>query len=371
MDFYLEIIQYFFVQNLLLFSLVVFACAFVLSLKSFPLIVYISYFKNIIVVPNERSSHNQKTPYLGGLGISFGSFFVSSFFGALILSGSDLSIVLAITSALILLLTAGIKDDIIGLSPLKKIIIEVVSALIFILLTDIRIDNFYGLFGINEISVFISYIFTIFVFIIIINSYNLIDGIDGLAASLAILILSILLFYFISTKMLLPILAISSMLGALVAFMRYNLFSVKRKIFMGDGGSLVVGFTLAYLSIMVLNTSLTESSFNFPHKPVFILSLFAFPLLDTLRVMILRVYNKKSPFCADKNHLHHLFLKNGFTHLKSTIFITLYSLLVIIISFYFSDYDILKHFIFSLIGSIVILFMLILILKIFHIMAIV
>jgi UDP-N-acetylmuramyl pentapeptide phosphotransferase/UDP-N-acetylglucosamine-1-phosphate transferase len=163
-------------------------------------IVYISRIKNLTVSPNERSSHISSIPHLGGLGILFGAFFVGAFFGSFFLEANDLSIALALNASIVILFTAGLKDDIIGLSPKIKLISELSAALIFIVLTDIRINSFYGIFGINELPIMVSYIFTIFVFILIINSFNLIDGIDGLAASLAILILSHLGYYFFQNR---------------------------------------------------------------------------------------------------------------------------------------------------------------------------
>ena len=229
----------------------------------------------------------------------------------------------------------------------SKLLVEVISASIFIYLTDIRIDSFYGLFGINELPVILSYVFTIFVFIVIINSFNFTDGIDGLAASIAIIIFSCFLYYFICIKSILAIISISSMLGSILAFLRFNISKGKYKIFMGNVGSLVIGFVLAVFTTMVLSTGFSNSSF-ISNKPVYILALFAFPFLDTIRVIILRVISGKSPFLADKNHFHHKFLEAGFSHIKSTVFIITYCLIIISFSFLLFDDNILKHFILTL-----------------------
>ena len=143
------------------------------------------------------------------------------------------NILLSIAVSLIILFYAGIKDDLIGLTAKPKLLVEVISASIFIFLTEIRIDSFYGLFGINELPLMISYIFTLFVFIVIINSFNLTDGIDGLAASIAIIIFSCFLYYFINIKSILAIISISSMLGSILAFLKFNISRGKYKIFMG------------------------------------------------------------------------------------------------------------------------------------------
>ncbi len=318
------------------------------------MIVYVSLIKNLTANPNERSSHEKSTPHLGGLGVSFGAFFVSGFFGSFMLGFNEMSIMLSITASLVILFSAGLKDDIFGLSAKIKLFVELLSALIFILITDIRIDSFYGLFGINELPLAVSYIYTIFVFIIIINSYNLIDGIDGLAASIALLIFSCFLYYFIIIKSILAIVYISSMIGSILAFLKFNVSNGKRKIFMGDVGSLVIGYILAVFTTMILSTEFSSVGV-ISNKPVFILALFAFPFLDTLRVFVIRGISGTNPFLADKNHLHHKLLDAGFTHIQSTIFIILFCLIIIICSFLFYDTNILKHFILILGLSVVLL----------------
>ena len=317
------------------------------------MIVYVSLIKNLTANPNERSSHEKSTPHLGGLGVSFGAFFISGFFGSFMLDFNEMSILLSIIASLVILFSAGLKDDIFGLSAKIKLFVELLSALIFILITDIRIDSFYGLFGINELPLVVSYIYTIFVFIIIINSYNLIDGIDGLAASIALLIFSCFLYYFIIIKSILAIVYISSMMGSILAFLKFNVSNGKRKIFMGDVGSLVIGYILAVFTTMILSTEFSSISVV-SNKPVFILALFAFPFLDTLRVFVIRGISGSSPFLADKNHLHHKLLDAGFTHIQSTIFIILFCLIIIICSFLFYDTNILKHFV-SILGLSVVL----------------
>jgi UDP-N-acetylmuramyl pentapeptide phosphotransferase/UDP-N-acetylglucosamine-1-phosphate transferase len=350
----IEAFSFYLSENILILSFAVFLCSFIAAYRTFPMIVYVSVIKNLTASPNERSSHIKSTPHLGGLGVSFGAFFATGVFGSFMLDSNEMSILIAITSSLVILFSAGLKDDIFGLSPKIKLFVEVLSALIFIVLTDIRIDSFYGLFGINELSVVVSYIYTIFVFVIIINSYNLIDGIDGLAASVAIIIFICFLYYFISIKSFLAIVSISSMLGSILAFLRFNLSKGKRKIFMGDVGSLVIGYVLAIFTTMILSTKFS-SVHVIDNKPVFILALFAFPFLDTLRVFILRGISGSSPFLADKNHFHHKLLEAGFSHIQSTIFIILYCLIIIVCSFLLFDNMILKHFILTLGLSVVLL----------------
>jgi UDP-N-acetylmuramyl pentapeptide phosphotransferase/UDP-N-acetylglucosamine-1-phosphate transferase len=187
----------------------------------------------------------------------------------------------------------------------------------------------------------------------------LIDGIDGLAASVAIIILCHLSYYFYKTGLLVGLLSSSATIGGLLAFLRFNITKGKRKIFMGDVGSLVVGFILSFTTTMALSSSL-DVSVNFENKPIYILALFAFPFLDTIRVFILRGIKGNSPFAADKNHLHHKLLKYGYTHIQSTSLVILYCLLVIGISNFFFDTSINLHLLITIIVSVGLLALLLL-----------
>lgn len=351
MNIVLDFFYQLFIENTLLFSFLTLIIAFVSCYRFIPLVVFISIVKNLTSKPNDRSSHIKNTPHLGGLAISFGTFFVSALFGSFILPQDQQSLMLAIAVPILLLFTFGFKDDIVGLSPFKKLLVEFFSAFIFILLTDIRISSFYGLFGLYDLPLIWSYLFTIFSFIIIINSYNLIDGIDGLAALLAILISIIFLYYFININYLIGILSSSALIGSLLAFFRFNISTGKRKIFMGDTGSLIIGFLLSVFTSMTLSFN-TPQEFVFSNKPVIILALFAFPFLDTIRVFFVRIKLGKSPFQADKNHLHHKLIKYGFSHISSSLIIAFYCILVFIFGYFFQNEMILKHFIITLLFSI-------------------
>lgn len=331
--------------------------AFVFSNAIIPTIIYVSVIKNLMANPNERSSHDKKTPNLGGVGIAFGAFFSCAFFGSFVLTHSDLSILLSLTAPLVILFAVGLKDDLVGISPSLKLFAEVLSALIFINISGIRIDSFYGIFGVYELNEVVSCVFTVFVFVLITNSINLIDGIDGLAASVSVVIFASLLYYFVQSDFALGVLCSTSIIGGLLAFLRFNVSKGKRKIFMGDVGSLLIGFSLAVLSTMTLSSKFQSSEF-FVNKPVFVLALFAFPFIDTLRVFFLRGIAGTSPFKADKNHLHHKLLNYGYSHVQSTMIIIGYCFLVLITSVIFYDTLILKHLFYTLLVSVSLLIVL-------------
>ncbi len=341
----------------LLLSFLVILIALLSSYAIMPTLVYVSVVKNLTANPNERSSHIKKTPVLGGVGIAFGAFFTSAFFSALVLSHEEMKILFSLTAPLVILFSAGLKDDIVGLSARSKLFAEILSALIFISLTDITIDSFHGIFGIYELNEFFSIVFTVFVFIIIINSYNLIDGINGLAGSIAVIVLLSFIYFFYINNIIVGIISGSAMLGGVLAFLRFNLTRGKRKIFMGDVGSLVVGFTFAVFATIALSNTYDSSQF-FVNKPVYILALLAYPFIDTLRVFYLRIKSGKSPFHPDRNHLHHKLLNFGYSHVQSTLIIVGYSLLILLSAIIFHESSIHRHLLFTFLTSVVLLLIL-------------
>ena len=311
---------------------------FLLSLISsyviFPVIIFLSYQKNLMVNPNERSSHSSKTPTLGGVGIFIGVTLALSLYGSLFQN----KMFPALLGSLILLFFLGIKDDILVLSARTKFSGQFIASLFIIFVADLRINSFYGIFGIYSLGYSSSIFSTLFVFVLIINAYNLIDGIDGLAGVIAVIFsfISGIIFYEVHDIYL--VIVSFSLLGALLSFLYYN-FSKKRKIFMGDTGSMIVGFLIAYLSVSLISFS-NRTFFNgsVTISPIIIISLLFYPLLDTLRIFIIRIFIlKKSPFVADKNHIHHRFLSLGYNHWQITLYIGIVTLSLVLLSFLIAD----------------------------------
>ena len=346
-------------DKLLLLSAIILIFSFASTFKLIPFLVKIAINNNLTVKPNCRSSHSKNIPQLGGLGIIFSTLVITFLFGSVILNGSGFSNLMVSMLCILILVAVGVKDDIIGLPAWVKLVTQIISSLFFMIITDVRIDNFYGIFGIHDLPIIPSYLYSVFVFIVIINSYNLIDGIDGLAGALAIVIFSFFLSYFIESKSLYEILFISSLIGGLLAFLRFNFSNGKYKIFMGDVGSLTIGFLLAVMAVSVLSNGPQSSVLFSKNIPVFILAMFALPFLDTLRVFIVRGISGLSPFLADKNHLHHQFLKYELTHLQITCILTLYSLFVIATAFLFKNTIIHLHLLITMFAAVILLVVLI------------
>ncbi|MEB8329866.1 MraY family glycosyltransferase [Flavobacteriaceae bacterium KMM 6897] len=317
-----------------------------LSFRMFPVIIYLVHSKNLMDEPVDRSMHTLKTPTLGGLGI----FIAFSLPIIVLVLGSnfsqlDLIKLLSLISAGILLVFAGIKDDLVGLAPKKKMMVQAVAAVIVILMTDVRIRSLDGLFGMGELPFIVSICLTLFAFLFLINAVNLIDGIDGLAGTFGIVTSLSFGMYFIINAHYLMVLVSFVLIGGLLGFLRYN-FSKERKIFMGDSGSMFLGFLLAYQAVCFLNINiLPETTFKVANAPILFLAILSFPILDTIRVFCIRIAQKRSPFSADRKHIHHRLLDLGYTHIKGTALIALAQLLIIGLAFTMGDLDLTLQFI--------------------------
>ncbi|MCG8476242.1 MAG: undecaprenyl/decaprenyl-phosphate alpha-N-acetylglucosaminyl 1-phosphate transferase [Cytophagales bacterium] len=294
------------------------AMAFSLTYLSIPVILKVTKLLDLKARPNGRSAHSKNIPHMGGIGLFIG--ISVSLLVCFPHEGTRLSVLIA---SLLILFFFGLKDDILLLSPAKKIIAQLCASLLFIFLCDIRIGSFFGLFGVNEIPYALSVLFTLLTFLTVVNAYNLIDGVDGLAGSLGALFGLVTGIWNVLVEQYFFAALSFSVFASLVAFLRYN-FSGKKRIFMGDTGSLIIGFTIA--AQLVHFIQFNESHYNeegFVHNaPIVGFVLFCLPLFDTLRVFMFRIRKGKSPFRPDKNHVHHYLLAQGFNH-KQVSFILL------------------------------------------------
>ncbi len=334
--------------------------SFLVTSQSLPFIIYFSKIKNLTAKVDERSSHSSNIPNIGGLGIIAGIYIITLSLSFFILDYKDSKLVIALFISLLILLFIGFKDDMLGLSARAKLLTEICTAAGFIILTDCRLDNFYGLFGIYEINYYASLFLSIFIFVVTINSYNLIDGIDGLAGGFGIIAMIAFLILSISANNTVAIILCTTIIGSLAGFLRFNLRSDKRKIFMGDTGSLVVGFLISVI-VMIILSSKYNSNLYANNTPVLVLSILSFPYIDTLRVMVIRKRIGKRFFEPDKNHIHHKLIGRGKSHKVSSIIILSVYLSSIIFCISLIKLDITIHFFISLIYSVLSLLALVLI----------
>lgn len=307
-----------------------FILAFIIAYQTFPTILYVAKEKHLMDEPGSRSVHSNRTPTLGGIGIFFSLVVVMTIVGALL----NTKVLLLVMGGSTILFFLGLKDDLTILSARKKFIGQLLAALLLIIFTDTRIIGFSKILDVDTLPYWISIFFTLFVYILIINAFNLIDGVDGLAGSIALLISVVFSVVFYKSGALSLATISVALIGALLAFLRFN-FSIKKKIFMGDTGSMIVGFLLAFFTISFISMSQIDvDSRYFKASPVLALAMLYYPLMDTFRVFFIRIFIlRKSPFEADKNHVHHRFIQSGFTHVQTTFIIALISLIVIIIAF--------------------------------------
>jgi len=235
-----------------------FITAFGISFFTIPVTIKIAKAKKLFDFPDERKIHNRNIPTLGGVAIFLGFVFAMTFWT----NFNNCPHLQFVTTSLIIISVIGIKDDIIGLSPFKKALGQIFASAIVVIWGDLRITSFYNIFGIAELPYYVSVIFTILTIIVIINAYNLIDGINTLAASMGIVssIAFGISFYLTKEYFQQSILAFA-LAGALLGFVRYNI--TPAKIFMGDTGSMVVGFIISFLAIEFIESK------TFTHANIF------------------------------------------------------------------------------------------------------
>ncbi len=268
--------------------------------------------KGLYDQPNERKVHHNKIPRLGGLlfapAMSIGIVAGFLYLGVSVES-SQLPVfrlsTMILMAGLFLIYLIGVLDDLLGLSARVKFAVQV-AASAFMPLCGLYINNLYGLFGLWEIPFWAGSALTVFVCLLIVNSVNLIDGIDGLSSGLSMLALTAFAALFWELGVESYTLVSLGLIGAVAAFFFFNVFGSERrgtKTFMGDTGSLVLGYTLAYLSIKYAmnNPSVLAPR---PHGMVVVITLLAVPVFDLVRVACMRLVHGKGIFHPDKTHIH-------------------------------------------------------------------
>lgn len=258
-------------------------------------------------MPNARKEHSAPIPTMGGIAIIAGMMMSLFLWFPFSFGVAEISFFFSIA----VLFALGIMDDLKDLSAKYKLIVQAGLAAL-IALSGIRITSFDGLFGINELPLMAQYTFTILAVVGITNAFNLIDGIDGLAGGLGFMSLVTLgIFLTISGDVNTALIAFA-LAGGILAFMYFNLNPAR--IFMGDTGSLVLGFVIAILCIRLMQINVLIPNPIVFNSPLFVLGIVFIPVFDTIRVFAIRIWKGKSPFSADKTHIHHLLTNQGFSH---------------------------------------------------------
>lgn len=294
-----------------------------------PLILDFCKRKRLYDIPNERKIHKNAIPRMGGV-----SFFPSMLIAFLVILmyvplSNNYNLSINIWSAvffigLLVIYLTGIVDDLVGLRVPTKFLVQIATGCL-LPFCGLYINNLYGLFDIGEIPAIIGIPLTIFIMVLIDNAINLIDGIDGLAAGLSIIALMGFLAYFIQYQVFVHTytLLIAGIIGALISFLYFNLFGKPErntKIFMGDSGSLSLGFILGFMFIKCAsdNTEIWQTRSEALLVP---LTLLFVPIADVVRVTLYRLIHHKPLFIADKNHIHHKLMKAGLSQHQTLVII--------------------------------------------------
>ena len=325
-----------------------FITAFGVVLFTMPSLIKVARLKHLVDEPSEeRKLHQRSIPTIGGI-IIFAAIIFSyalwfpeagsgglkdvgykSLYEAMGAAYKDFKFMLA---AMVLLFFIGVKDDIIGFSPVKKLVGHMVVGYILVIVAGIRINSMHGLFGFYELPTYVSIAFSLFVYVVVVNAMNLIDGVDGLAGGVGfIAALAYGTWLYLAGDVALSLLALV-LAGALLGFLVFNYNPAR--IFMGDSGSLIIGAILSVLAMKVVDhdTSRLPTYLKQIPTPIFAMAVVAYPLVDTLRVFVYRMARGVSPFAADRNHIHHRLMALGLGHRKVTGLLYLYAMAVIALS---------------------------------------
>lgn len=316
-------------------SVMAFVAAFSITYFSIPAIIRLSLVKKLYDIPDERKKHTARISPLGGMAI-FGGMIISFVFFTAHLANPALNSVLV---ALFILFITGVKDDLYPLTPYKKMLGQLLAVSIVILQGDIRLESFYGLFEIHELPYFVSVSISYLFFLGVVNSFNFIDGINGLSSGIGIVVSVTFAIWFGYLEEPLFLILALSIAGSQLAFLRYNL--VNAKIFMGDSGSMILGFLAALLAIYFLQSNERSDVVLLRHidAMVFAVSVLIIPIMDTVRVVFLRVFVlRKSPFHADRNHIHHALLDIGLSHVQATLILLSINVGFIIFTYFMNDF---------------------------------
>jgi len=319
------------------FIVLSFIVAFLIVMVCLPVVIKVARIKHLVDDPkDDRKIHSRSVPTVGGIAIFAAFLFTASFFAD---TGLLKSLIPNISEfyryficGILVLFFVGLKDDLIGFKANKKLLAQLVTAGIIIIGAEVKIEGFEGLFGVFQLPSAASFTLSVFTYIVIVNSINLIDGIDGLAG--AVTLIASLAFgtcFFLVGNFFFAVICFA-LAGSILGFLIFN-FNPAR-VFMGDSGSLIIGYVMAVMALKTINYPM--SLVDFPelgvyNKAVLAMTILAYPLIDTLRVFALRIIAGKSPFTPDKQHIHHHLLVKGYSHKNIVAIVATYALILLVV----------------------------------------
>lgn len=311
-----------------LFVILTFAISAAIGWFAIPRIVIIAKIKRLFDEPNARKVHKGAIPRLGGL-----SFFPAALFSfAFVLGlryyyGYDISLdlqvellteFLFVMAGMLILYFVGMADDLIGVGYRNKFVAQIFAG-VCLVFAGVTVFDLQGLCGVYRLPFAMDALLTIAVVVLTVNAFNLIDGVDGLCSGLGTIILTTLGVLFIYYQLFVYAMFAFGMVGVLIAFFQYNVLGTRLKVFMGDTGSLTLGYMIVFLGLKFVNLeNTTFIALGLNSTLAILAGLLFVPVFDTCRVFVSRISRGKSPFFPDKNHVHHKLLQLNRTHLQST-----------------------------------------------------
>lgn len=288
--------------------------SFIFGALFMPVVIRVAKAKGFVVRPNKRMSHDGEVPNIGGLNICFS--FMLTYLLCTPIEQPPFFLI-----GLFVIMVVGFTDDVLVLRPAAKLLGETLAGIALIGFADIRLTHLHGLFGIGEIGIIPSYLVSLAVLLTVINAINLIDGIDGLASGLGILYCLFFAIYFgLAGETVWSNMAIG-MIGVLAVFFIYNVFGKRDKIFMGDSGSLLLGYLLTAFIFHFCEINayhIVPETLHMNAAPAVAVCVLTVPLFDAVRVSLTRLKQRRPLFEPDKNHIHHLLLRTGLNHIQTT-----------------------------------------------------
>lgn len=292
-----------------------------------PIIIKVARSVNLLDQPDNRKIHSISTPSMGGIAIFCGVIIALLFSVSMI----DVMNEKYFLGGILMIFLLGIRDDLSSLQANHKLVVQVFAAALIVFFNGIEIHGLNGLFGWNDFPWYFNELFTIFIIVVMTNAFNLLDGIDGLAGSVGLLVSLGFCFLFYQVGDMFSASVSMAIAGALIAFLLYNWFP--SRVFMGDTGSMMLGFIL---SVLVVKYLLVPVEVSGEISPVaVILSFLILPVYDTLRVFIIRFLAGRPPLSPDRNHIHHVLLKLGFNHGQAALRLIAFNIAIVVLVYLF------------------------------------
>jgi len=308
-----------------LYSIAVFI-PFVLMPLFLPMVVLLAHRKNLTDAPNGRKLQSMPVAVMGGTAILL----VVSITALIINIFYDISYMYPVYCMMVVMYIFGIVDDNVGLSWQYKAVLQLFAIILLLVGTNYGVHSLYGLFGIEEIPLWLTYLLSIFVGLLIFNAINFADGIDGLASGLGIMVSFVMAYWNIRHGFVPHALLSFTIAGALIAFFTYNVFSRRYKIYMGDSGTLLLGVFI-YISVCTNSYNSLDGTYLADNYHIsFVLALLSAMIFDFFRVVFTRILGGHAPVEADRQHLHHIFVDAGMSHFLATLVIIFLNVIVLL-----------------------------------------